>query len=291
MPSRPDILVLGVGGVLGEAWLSGVLAGLEDRHRIDFGRCEYFVGSSAGSIIAARLATGRPLERPGTPLPDSDAEATEQAEASSRSGTAARAAAWALALGSPLAGPSLAVTAGPGRLMRGIALRAVPDGKQSLSELRRHFDNARFDGRLRIVAVDRSSGARVVFGAPGAPFATVGAAVEASCTVPGIFRPVAIGARRYVDGGVWSPTNLDVAPARRDSRVLCLSPTAGWNVGAASLGSRAATQIEIAKLRARGARVTFIAPDPPLPADLMARAPREAILALGYRQGLTLSPG
>ena len=91
-----------------------------------------------------------------------------------------------------------------------------------------HLDalGARFDGRLRVAAVDRRSGRRVMFGAPGAPPAAVSQAVLASCAVPGIFAPVRIGDRDYVDGGVWSPTNLDAAPAGRGSSVLCLVPTA-----------------------------------------------------------------
>ena len=55
----PDVLVLGVGGTLGEAWLRGLLSGLESASGLDFRRCEYFVGSSAGSIVAATLAAGR----------------------------------------------------------------------------------------------------------------------------------------------------------------------------------------------------------------------------------------
>src|SRR3954447_7444233 len=52
MFTRPDILVLGAGGTLGEAWLRGVLGGIEAEAAIDFRDCEYFVGTSAGSIVA-----------------------------------------------------------------------------------------------------------------------------------------------------------------------------------------------------------------------------------------------
>ena len=45
---RPDVLVLGGGGVLGEAWMMGVLAGIEDATGFDLRDCEYFVGTSAG---------------------------------------------------------------------------------------------------------------------------------------------------------------------------------------------------------------------------------------------------
>ncbi|HEY6887042.1 MAG TPA: hypothetical protein VI300_04655, partial [Solirubrobacter sp.] len=55
----PDALVLGAGGTLGEAWLRGVLGGLEAGAGLDFSACEYLLGTSAGSIVAATLAAGK----------------------------------------------------------------------------------------------------------------------------------------------------------------------------------------------------------------------------------------
>src|SRR3954454_13793642 len=63
---EPDVLVLGGGGILGEGWMNGLLAGLEDAAGVGFADCRAFVGTSAGSIVAARLAAGRELRRPGT---------------------------------------------------------------------------------------------------------------------------------------------------------------------------------------------------------------------------------
>jgi predicted acylesterase/phospholipase RssA len=51
----PDVLVLGAGGAVGEAWMTGLLGGLG----LDFRECEYFVGTSAGAVVAATLAAGR----------------------------------------------------------------------------------------------------------------------------------------------------------------------------------------------------------------------------------------
>ena len=58
LTQRPDVLVLGVGGTLGEAWMRGLLDGAGANAGIDFRECEYFVGTSAGSIVAAFLAAG-----------------------------------------------------------------------------------------------------------------------------------------------------------------------------------------------------------------------------------------
>ena len=63
-PPLPDVLVLAAGGILGEAWMTGVLAGIEDATGADFRDVESFVGTSAGSIVAARLAAGQRPRRP-----------------------------------------------------------------------------------------------------------------------------------------------------------------------------------------------------------------------------------
>ena len=62
--------MLAGGGLVGEAWITGVLAGIEDNTAVDFTDCEYFVGTSAGSIVAAHLAAGRSPRRPSFPLAD-----------------------------------------------------------------------------------------------------------------------------------------------------------------------------------------------------------------------------
>jgi NTE family protein len=159
-------------------------------------------------------------------------------------------------------------------------------------------EGARFDGRLRIVAVDRGSGRRVVFGAPGAPRASVGQAVLASCSVPWIFAPVRVGDREYVDGGVWSPTNLDATPVGRGTQVLCLNPTASLAASRTAFGalrafSQSAALAETLSLRARGAEVRTIAPDARaaevMGANLMDRGRVDEVLAAGYAQGRALA--
>ena len=111
-------------------------------------------------------------------------------------------------------------------MLRRAMLRRVPAGERSLARSADHRRGAAvFDGRLLIAAVELASGRRVIFGAPGAPNATVAQAVLASCAIPGVFAPVRIGARDYVDGGAWSPTNMDALALERGERVLCLNPT------------------------------------------------------------------
>ena len=302
MLSRPDVLVLGGGGLLGEEWIQGVLAGIEDATGFDLRECEHFVGTSAGSIVAAKLAGGGTPRRPasaGTALepaviPRSEPQLAGPVQLARRAGE------WTLAAWTPFAPFALAAAGAGGAFVRASLLSRLPRPKRTLDSLREHVDGygTRFDGRLRIVAVDRMAGRRVVFGSPGAPFATVASAVEASCTVPWLFAPVTIGGREYVDGGVWSSTNLDVAPAARDTHVLCLNPTAGLHgahtlVAVARRLARSAVSVEALALRRRGAIVRTIAPDlgssVAMGADFMDPEPRPRVLAAGYRQGLELA--
>jgi NTE family protein len=297
--ARPDVLVLAGGGTLGEAWMRGLLDGAGTAAGIDFRDCEYFVGTSAGSIVASFLAAGR--------APDSGAEARaakDWAEAAETNGDRPRRFAalgkLTAAAAVPLAPIALAGATPGGAVVRAAALRAVPQTKRSMPGLGRLVDaeGARFDGRLRIAAVDRRSGRRVMFGAPGAPSATVGQAVLASCSVPGFFAPVKIGGREYVDGGVWSPTNLDATPARRGTEVLCLNPTASLPASRSALRalrafSRSAAAAETLALRARGATVRTIGPDAraaeAMGVNLMDRGRVAQVLAAGFAQGRALA--
>jgi NTE family protein len=83
---------------------------------------------------------------------------------------------------------------------------------------------------LWICSLDLVSGRRVVFGAPpdpggfAAPEVPVSKAVQASCAIPGLYPPVKIGHRIYVDGGAYSPTNLDLATKANCDFVICISP-------------------------------------------------------------------
>jgi NTE family protein len=304
------VLVLGGGGVLGLEWILGALAGIEDATGFDLRECEYFVGTSAGAIVAARLAGGkRPRrpprtgeEKPTLGVEEEEVPEEEQLEQRARLGAAAleaarRAGEWSLAVGSPLAPAALALARPAGTLLRAGVLSRIHAPERTLDGLRAQVAayGARFDGRLRVACVERASGRRVMFGAPGSPPAMVPEAVAASCAVPWLFAPVKIGHREYVDGGVWSATNLDAAPAGRGTYVLCLNPTAGLGdshtlVAVGRRLARSAVSVEALALRRRGAVVRTIAPSTDSSAamggDFMDPEPRTRVLAAGYAQGL-----
>jgi NTE family protein len=289
----PDSLVLGAGGTLGEAWMRGLLSGLSAASGLDFRGCEYVLGTSAGSIVAATLVSGRALEA-GDRAARAWADDDRGPVGGGGLGGAARAAFRVGTLAaSPLAPLAFAGLAPAGRLARSAALAASPRPQRRLDRLAGFLDRlgAAFDGRLRVAAVDRSSGARVLFGAPGAPDAEVPDAVLASCAVPWLFAPVTIGGREYVDGGVWSPVNLDAAPGGRGAHVLCLAPTAGG--GPLRPVTAAALVAEEMALRARGMRVRVIVPDAASVAAIGGRfmdgARVEGVLDAGFAQGRRLA--
>ncbi|MEA2220754.1 MAG: hypothetical protein QOJ35_3380 [Solirubrobacteraceae bacterium] len=318
----PDVLVLASGGTLGEAWMSGLLAGIEDATGLDFRETESLVGTSAGSLVAAALVAGQRPRRPGPPAGSPQLEAGDAPGAdvapdggshvlapwlpiprSALQSVAREAARLAGVAATPLAPMALALGSTGSTAMRAALLGRAPGTDRSLSAIHDGVSEtgARFDGRLRVVAVDRESGRRVVFGSPGAPDATVAQAVQASCSVPWIFAPVRIDGREYVDGGAWSNTNLDIAPVARLTQVLCLNPIASLDIAIASpfgllraiAGSAAA--LETLALRARGAKVRMIGPAPQIARvmgpNLMDSRLREQVLAGGYAQGLELAGG
>ncbi len=298
----PDVLVLGGGGILGEVWMNAVLVGLEEAAGFEARECEGYVGTSAGSIVAAVLVAGvDPRARLGE-LPEQPA--VEPPELEDGPGLLGRGLRLGVSaggrVGAPLAAAGLRSTEAAGALVRKAALSRVPNGRRSLGQLGSELNRAgaSWDGRLLISAVDVESGRRVMFGSPDAPSASVGTAVEASCAIPGVFRPIEVGGRSYCDGGVWSPTSLDRAQAGRGTRVLCLNPTGSMRqsiatpFGALGLLSRSIAGVEALTLERRGAKVETVSPDAGSLAAigpiLMDPRPRAKVIAAGLAQGRAL---
>src|SRR5205823_9807675 len=118
---------------------------------------------------------------------------------------------------------------------------------------------------------DYATGRRVAFGRADAPPASLAEGVAASCAIPGFYRPVEIEGRTYVDGGVWSPSNLDLLSDCGLDRVICLNPTSSLEAPEQhGLGERVAGVLraqagrrlgwEARRLRQAGAEVVLIQP-------------------------------
>src|SRR5205807_10279205 len=134
--------------VLGEAWMMGVLAGIEDAAGVDMRDVEAFLGTSAGAIVGARLAAGRRPRRPrsGTAAAEPPGDALPPTALESLTER----------LVGPFAGTALRLERISGALIRSALLRSLPAGTRDLDDLEQSLerDGARFDGRLRVVAVE-----------------------------------------------------------------------------------------------------------------------------------------
>ncbi len=200
----------------------------------------------------------------------------------------------------PLASLVLHTSVPGGRLLRREGLRRVRRGTRSLTELGEEVERSGvvWDGRLQIAVVELESGKRQLLDGSDARI-SVAAAVQASCAIPGVFRPIEVDGSSYVDGGAWSLTNLDAARVERGADVLCLNPTGSLPSGRRGLlaligpWSRSVAAIEAAAVRRRGATVRVISPDPgsaaAMGANLMSSRRREPVIAAGLAQGRRLA--
>ncbi len=268
-------LVLGAGGIVGQAYHAGVLAALEHDLGWDPRSAEVIVGSSAGSVTGAALRLGVPardlaclaVESPLSPeggpllerlvpepldLPPFDA------------GSILRP--WRL----PTAHLLARLARRPWAFRPAVAASTMlPAGTVDLSQHTGVLDEVgggRWPDGLWICAARRSDGKRVVFGREGSPEAKLSEAVAASCAIPGYFAPVEIGGRHYLDGGVHSPTSADVLWLSRFDLVIVVSPmsAAGGRVPTADAPMRWSAhnrlQREVTRLRKAGTEVVRIEP-------------------------------
>ncbi len=241
-----NALVLGGGGVLGISWETGILAGLLESG-IDAGGADLIVGTSAGSVTGAQVASGRPIgellaEHFGPPA---GVPAGMEFDVANLVSIFAR---W-------VAIPEMT------RLRRA-EIGALALASRTMSEERWVSSFGPLIGEgwprrpLLLTAVDAESGAFRVWDRDSG--ADIRRAVASSCAVPGLFPPVTIDGHRYVDGGVRSGTSADLAAGCE--AVLIVAPIGARSEGLDPLARRQA-QAEAEALRAAGSRVELVFPD------------------------------
>ncbi|MGW1847058.1 patatin-like phospholipase family protein [Streptomyces sp. NPDC001966] len=235
-------LVLGAGGVTGSAWETGILHGLA-KAGVDLSAADLIIGSSAGAVVGAQLASGL------LGLP----ELYELQLADPQDMTGGR-------LG-PLmllryAGAVLSART-PEAYGRKLG-RIARDARPGITEAQRREAIAsrllspEWPGRpLLVTAVDATTGELHTFDRDGA--VSLVDAVTASCAVPGVWPVTRIQGRAWIDGGVHSTANAQLAAGY--GRVVVIAPSASGNKAIASPRSQAAV------LAADGARVEVITPD------------------------------
>lgn len=259
-------LVLGGGGITGIAWELGILTGLA-RAGVDLTDADLMVGTSAGSVVGSQLASGLALE-------DLYAEQLEPADAEI-GGRLSRVA--LLKLVPPYALPGR----GRDKLRRvgAVAMKAHAPGsvdRESVIRSRVPVNDWPTDRELLITAVETETGTFTVFDrSSGVDLVT---AVAASCAVPTVWPPVAINGRHYVDGGMRSAANVDLAAGA--DRVVVLAPLPR------SLSKKTSIRSQLEKVGPR--EWSVVAPDPQALVDfgknLLDPAKRADAARAGLRQ-------
>jgi NTE family protein len=247
-------VVLGGGGTVGIAWLTGVTAGLLEAE-LDILGADLYVGTSAGSVAGAMLARG---------IDPRQVLALQAATMSANGGGGGQPQQQAAPILDPEAMEMIRskwttvpeMTPDLCRELGAMALKArtIPEADWLATIAGLAGNQPDWPERpLKVTAVDAVTGDFQVWDAgSGVPLPV---AVASSCTVPGLFPPVSIGGCRYIDGGVRSGTNADLA-AGYDA-VLVIAPMA---YSLFPLGQRQLSR-EAEALRAGGAAVALIVPD------------------------------
>ena len=232
-------LVLGGGGITGAAWEIGMIAGLHEAG-VDLTTAEVVIGTSAGSVVGSQILSGVPLEELyARQLRDPSGE-------------------MAARLTLPKMARFLALMLMPGDRARArarigrAAIRAntMSEAKRKGVIASRLPSTGWPDRDLRITTVDAETGEFVVLDRTSG--VELVDAVGASCAVPLVYPPVTIRGRRYIDGGMRSAANADLAAGC--DPIVALTPIS------LALQGRHRAENQIAALGA-GIRSVVVSPD------------------------------
>jgi NTE family protein len=236
-------LVLGGGGVTGVAWETGLLKGLLDAG-VDLTGADLVVGTSAGSVVGSQVAAGVSLDE----LYHRQLVATGAHERAPDLGRLLEFFAARPAEGPPAKPLSREMLAWIGGQARAASTKVSEAGRLQVIKARLPVHDWP-DRRLLVTAIDTADGSFVAWErAAGVPLPL---AVASSCAVPWVYPPVTIKGRRYMDGGVRSATNADLAAGY--DRVVIVAPTGGV--------MHAQLDHEVTELRDGGSAVEVIVPD------------------------------
>lgn len=197
-------LVLGGGGVAGIGWETGLLLGLAEAG-LELTDADRIIGTSAGSAVGAQIATGVPLtdlfERQLAPPPAAATANRPTIDVEKLIGE----------LGAILMGTTVGIARTKAIGEYALAAETGSEAKRRVEIAARLPIQTWPADRLEITAIDANTGELRVFTPADDGTVELVDAVAASCAVPGIRPPVTIGATRYIDGGVRTTTNYDLA--------------------------------------------------------------------------------
>ena len=251
-------LVLGGGGPVGIAWESGLVAGLAEGG-VNVGEAELIIGTSAGSAVGAQLAMGRsPQQMYAAVAADSGNTRPGPTRANTGSGGAP-----------PDLTPLMELMQKAGRgdippeeIRKEMGAFALAANTMSEEAFIATFGKmlATSEGwpekKYMCTAVDAVDGTFVTWSNDsGVPMSR---AIASSCSVPGVYPPITINGRRYIDGGMRSGTNADLAKGY--DNVIVVAVTTGVEGPMADV-SRKRLEGEVGTLKESGSSVALITPD------------------------------
>jgi len=224
--------------------MTGLLTGLAEAGQ-DVTGADVIIGTSAGAAVAAQVGSGLPLD-------DLFARQTQPALQSREIPVELDLDKLAADWGQIMTG----VRCGPEMLRRvgayALAADTVPEAERRAVIESRLPSRAWPTRRIQLVAVDAETGDPCVFDSQSG--AELVDAVAASCAVPGIW-PVTIGGRRFIDGGIRSSDNADLAEG--SERIVIISPL-GYD---SPIPSPQPLRLVVGQLRDRGSEVIVMVPD------------------------------
>jgi len=264
---RTITAVFGGGGVWGVAWMTGLVKGLADLG-LDITTASAFIGTSAGSVVSAQLASGIPID---DLFDRQENPARQRFERSPLPGS--------------LDGLTAILTASWNDQQERLrALCNLADGADTISASQRRDDIMHRlgieselwpDKPLSITAINMKTLDLEVFSASSG--VSLVDAICASCAVPGVWPPAVISGCRYIDGGVWR-TAENAHLATESSVVLIFAPLG--RIAGGTPGGNPQLADDVARLERQGAKVAVLAADAeslptmmPGPLDPSTRAP------------------
>lgn len=282
-------LVLGGGGPVGIAWEAGLLAGLAEGG-VTLADADYIMGTSAGSVVGALIAMGRAAGDIAGPI---IAEADRPrdipgAVAETRTGA-------------------------PNMMVLFQKMQEAASGERDPQEVRKEIGTFSLEAQTveeesfiggfgrqlaqahgawpghgyACTAVDTATGEFVVWNE--ASKVPLSRAVASSCSVPGVFPAITIDGKRYMDGGMRSATNADLAKGHDLTVVVAV------RLGGGEFAERMMAPLnrELQVLKDAGGKVELITPDDAsgeaFGGNLMNPKHRPAAAKAGLEQGRALA--
>jgi NTE family protein len=248
-------VVLGGGGPVGIGWEAGLLVGLA-AEGVNIDGADAIFGTSAGSFVGAQLALGVDLAEVVSAL------ATTRAVVASQSGSTAMAERMQQLMAAiTKAALSEGAPEEARRAIGRLSLEATVPTEEEFLGFFAVLEHSPWPERFACTAVETATGEFVVWSQGSG--VDLRHAVASSCSVPCVYPPVTIGGRRYMDGGMRSALNADIAGGHEcvlvvSVMMLTLPEGISNPLFDAFLGGMAG---ELEMLRSSGSAVEVIEPD------------------------------